>query len=243
MLAILVADAFIQLPVALYGWITGVYMLFLVYGSFFIQGKVFVRAIYKMKTDRQVIALTFDDGPDLDHTPALLKVLRKHDVKAVFFCIGKLAERHPELIRQIDAEGHVLGLHSHVHDYWYGFKTKRQVMKDLEENTEAIARIIGKRPRWFRPPYGVTNPAIGKAVASGGYQVIGWSVRSFDTILRSTALTLTRILRSISPGAVILLHDSLPHTPLVVDELIKALKLRSYQFEPLDQMIDHQPYR
>jgi peptidoglycan/xylan/chitin deacetylase (PgdA/CDA1 family) len=241
--AILIADLFAKVPLSLYGWVIAVYVLFLAYGSFFIQGCVFVKAICRIRTDQKVVSLTFDDGPDARYTASLLEVLRTHNVKAVFFCIGKLVHTHPELIRQIDAEGHLLGLHSHAHEYWYGFKPNRQIMADLKQIAEAIAKIIGMEPRWFRPPYGVTNPAIGYAVFAGDYQVIGWSVWSFVTLLWSASATLTRIVKRVSPGGVILLHDSLKDTPLVVNELIKALKTQGYRIERLDHMIDNQPYR
>ena len=239
----LTADVFMRVSPVLYVLLCALYFLFLVYGSFIIQGQVFVKAVCRMPGDRNILALTFDDGPDTQHTSELLDVLGRHNVKAVFFCIGRIAEQHPDLIRRIDTEGHVLGLHSYGHSYWYDFKPAATVLQDIDRNAQVIAQITGKQPRWFRPPYGVTNPAIARAVRQGEYQVVGWSVRSYDTILYSTAATIKRILGAVLPGGIILLHDSLEGTPRVVDELITRLKDRSYRFERLDTMIDSPPYR
>ena len=237
------ADMVFGIPRVFYVTLIILYVLFLLYGSFVLQGQVFVKADYRIQTDQRIVALTFDDGPDETRTPELLDVLSRHEVKAAFFCIGKAVERHPGIIQRIDAEGHLLGLHSYGHSYWYDFKPSAVVLADIRHNAEVIRRITGKDPRWFRPPYGVTNPSIARAVQLGDLQVIGWSVRSFDTIRRSAAAIVRSVLRSVKPGAVVLLHDSLDRTPQVADELIRALKQDAYRFERLDKMIGGKPYR
>ena len=226
-----------------YWFVVGPYILFLMIGSFNIRARVFTNAICRIHSDRKVVALTFDDGPDAKVTPQLLDVLSECNVQAVFFCIGRQVEEHPELVKRMQTEGHIIGMHSYGHGNLYDFYPTGKVQNDLERNAAVIESATGLKPTWFRPPYGVTNPAIGKAVERSGITTIGWSVRSFDTILRRPEALLARIMRSVHPGAIILMHDTLAHTPGLVRDVIMTLQSRSYEIERLDQMVQDQPYR
>ena len=105
-------------------WLFRIIMLWLILtaiGSLHIRWNFFMKALHKNpKVDGELIAITFDDGPHPEFTPKAMKLLKKYNAKATFFCIGKNAEKYPELVRNILSEGHVIGNHSYSHINRYG---------------------------------------------------------------------------------------------------------------------------
>ena len=207
-------------------WIVAVDILAIIfYGlmAFCIRCNFYLNAIHKTKPNH--VVLTFDDGPDPSYTPAILATLKKHDVKAIFFLIGKNADSNPALVREILADGHKVGSHSYAHPNNFGFMSKKAVQEEIQKGLEALG---GMEIKLFRPPVGITNPNVAKAVHSLGLTVVGWSVRSLDTITKEPQKLLNRILNKVKGGDVILLHDTQFITAQVLDELITELKNRSY---------------
>src|SRR5262249_32084192 len=107
--------------------------------------------------DEPKIALTFDDGPNDPYTSQILAVLKANNVKATFFMIGKNIERSPETAKAVAADGHVIGNHSYSHPDMI-FSINSQVREELERGDVAIQKMIGVRPRLFRPPFGADDP-------------------------------------------------------------------------------------
>ncbi len=187
------------------------------------------------------IALTFDDGPN-ENTSAILDILQKHGVKAAFFCIGQHIEKHPEILRRIATDGHVIGNHSHSHSHFFDFFGKGRVMTELRQTDRLIFELTGKRPRFFRPPYGVTNPSIRRALAVTQHVVIGWNIRSMDGVSTNATAILNRILRQLSPGAVILLHDTRTHTAVVLEQLLLTAAEKKLKIVPVDELLNLKAY-
>ncbi|MAZ27156.1 MAG: hypothetical protein CL868_08790 [Cytophagaceae bacterium] len=176
--------------------------------SFQIQWNFFLEAFNYKRTSQKVLALTFDDGPHPEITPQILDLLKKHNAKATFFCIGQHAEKHPEILKRILEEGHGVGNHSYSHKNTFPFFGESQIKTELEQ-TDAILKQANTL---FRPPFGVTNPTIAKVVKETGHQVIGWNVRSFDTVIKNPQTITKRILNKVKPGSIILMHDTRPQT-------------------------------
>ncbi|MFC5471669.1 polysaccharide deacetylase family protein [Cohnella suwonensis] len=151
------------------------------------------------------IALTFDDGPDPEYTPKLLDLLKKHGAKATFFVVGENAERHPELISRIHAEGHILGIHNYLHHSNWLMRPST-VQKHIRTTSEAIKRITGTRAMYYRPPWGILNVFDFRNI--GYLQIVLWSSLFNDWKKRVGAEKLyKRMRKKLKPGQVFLLHD------------------------------------
>jgi len=150
------------------------------------------------------IALTYDDGPDPRSTPALLDLLKSHNVKATFFVIGEKVRAHPELVRRCHDEGHTVANHSHRHGMWTNLHFGPWMRREIGACQDAVEQATGVPPRHYRPPFGLMNPHVEAAAHSHGLEVVGWTIRSLDT---SRADAAERVLDLLEPGAIVLLHD------------------------------------
>ena len=160
-----------------------VYSGIVFYGCYFVQSNFFLPVICSAKTNKKVIAISFDDGPMDKCTLEMLDLLKTYGVQAAFFCIGKHIGANEKIFRQIHEDGHVLGNHSYSHHFWFDLFSARRMLADLKMMDNEMERVTGLQPKLFRPPYGVTNPNLKRAIIEGGYIPVGWSVRSMDTVI------------------------------------------------------------
>jgi peptidoglycan/xylan/chitin deacetylase (PgdA/CDA1 family) len=171
-----------------YWWVVLVVLIWLLFtfiGSFHIRWNYFLKANHKDNQIKEnVVALTFDDGPNINFTPKILSLLKKYHAKATFFCIGKNVKDHPDLLKKIVADGHLIGNHSYYHQNSFGFLSTEKVMEEIENTDKIIEETVDLKTRFFRPPFGVTNPNIAKAVKKLKLYTFGWSIRSLDTIAK-----------------------------------------------------------
>lgn len=195
------------------------------------------------KTDEKAVAVTFDDGPDPVKTPLVLDTLKKHRVKAAFFCIGKKLTGCEQLIRRMDEEGHVLGNHSFCHSAWFDLLPAGRIRAELMRTDQSIRDITGKTPLFFRPPYGVINPPVSNALNKMHWRVICWTIRSFDTRNSNPQKTRQKILRQLQPGSVILLHDHTAFTEHHLEGLLQGIRDAGYRFVSLDELLAMPAYR
>ena len=150
---------------------------FLVYASYSIQSGIYLRSFCKKHTAEKIVALTFDDGPDSLQTPKVLQVLKEYQVTACFFCIGHKVKGNEAILQKMVAEGHLIGNHSHTHSGLFPLYGLSKMKKDLQTCQCELERVTSQPVSLFRPPFGVTNPTIAKAVRQLGYTPIGWSIR------------------------------------------------------------------
>jgi len=211
------------------------------YGAYFIHSGFHLKAICKIKTKEKIIALTFDDGP-APQTEKILEVLQEFNAKATFFCIGERIKGKENILIKIDQQGHLIGNHSHTHGFLFDFKTTNALLNDIQLCSENISSVIGKKPTFFRPPYGVTTPGIARAVKKLKLEVVGWNIRSLDTQIKDREKLLTRIKESLEPGSIVLLHDTVTGIEIVTKDLLIYLKEQNYKVVPLDQLIQKKSY-
>ena len=155
---------------------------------------------------RPEIMLTFDDGPDPAYTGKLLDLLDSYGIKAAFFTVGSFASANPELIRRMKDGGHTVGLHSYSHKSAY-LMSAAQARRDLSMSAAAVMRL-GINPRFYRPPWGHTTPALQQAASNLGIMPVFWSVMAQDWQggLKSDEIA-SRLLCRTVPGSIICLHD------------------------------------
>jgi len=184
-----------------------IYPLFLTYGSVFIKADFYFKSLKKLSNTKAVL-LTFDDGPNPEITPQILNLLDEYDKKAVFFLIGEKAKKYPELVRKIYQRGHIIANHSFTHEKWFDLRSSSVMTRELNQTSTILEDIIGEKIVYFRPPYGVTNPNLKKALKNTKLKSIAWSFRSFDTGKQSAKEISQRIRNKVRGGDILLFHDN-----------------------------------
>jgi peptidoglycan/xylan/chitin deacetylase (PgdA/CDA1 family) len=176
------------------------------------------------------IALTLDDGPDPSLTPRVLDLLDRHQVRATFFCIGALAERHPDLCREIVRRGHAIENHSQRHLHRFAALGPARMAREIEAGQATLTRLAGQPPLFFRAPAGLRSPFLEPILARQGLQLASWTRRGFDTRNRNADDVLRRLTRNLAAGDILLLHDGhaardADGTPVVLAVLPRLLEL------------------
>lgn len=170
-----------------------------------IFSRLFGFRVFKKGNSSQSLALTFDDGPDPVYTAQLLDLLKKHNAKATFFVVGAQAEQHPELLRRMHEEGHLIGMHNYVHKSNWLMRPKT-VKRHISQTSAIIEQITGKPAIYYRPPWGVVN--FFDFGNLGHIQIILWSAMFGDWRKKVGAERLyKRMKKHCAPGEVLLLHD------------------------------------
>lgn len=162
--------------------------------------------------DARSVAVTFDDGPDPDVTPQLLRVLSEHGARCTFFLLVVQAERFPELVRAIADAGHEIALHGMDHRPLprLGHRGALRYLRDARRRLEEVA---GRPVRWYRPPYGLQSLASWAATRRAGLDVVVWSADAADWEDDPVGTVLGRAVAALTPGGVLLLHERLEPGP------------------------------
>ena len=157
-------------------------------------------------------ALTFDDGPDPDGTPAVLDALDAAGIKATFFVVGEQLMRHHALAREALGRGHELALHGFEH-VEHGTLSPQGARDDLARGLGAFEAATGRKPRFFRPPYGRFSEHSYRACADLGLEPVYWSSWGMDWEEIPAERIAELVTRDLTPGAIVLLHDSTRYAP------------------------------
>jgi peptidoglycan-N-acetylglucosamine deacetylase len=171
------------------------------------NGSAYGPVLRRFNTHRKEVYLTLDDGPDAEATPRVQQLLAAHNAKACFFLIGKKVRECPDLLQKMLDGGHEIGNHTASHrrgsfavQLWHG------VAREVDGCTQEIAAAVPSRIRWFRSPVGMTSPFVYPVLRSRDLQAMGWSVWARDAGSRDVAKIVKRVIRSVHPGAVIVMH-------------------------------------
>jgi peptidoglycan-N-acetylglucosamine deacetylase len=205
--------------------------------------EMFAEVVWHGPEGARGVALTFDDGPHPAFTRAVLEALEQAGAKATFFVIGEKGARQPELLREIAARGHLVGVHGDTHDRALSFRSFARVRADMERAIEVVARATGERPRFYRPPVGQTNPRIARAAKELGLTIVGWSVRGLDGVRADPERVVARIVSRLRDGAIVLLHDAAerddrkPAAPDALPRILDAMRERRIPAVRLDAWI------
>lgn len=226
-------------------WFVGIVLLWIginAFGSSKISSNYHVKAFCNNPLETQKkIALTFDDGPS-PYTLEVLELLKKYNARATFFCIGKNIEQHPEILQKIIDGGHLVGNHSYSHSKFFDFYTAKKITEELQKTDQLLEKFTFKKINFFRPPYGVTTPSIGRALKITGHKVIGWNIRSLDGGTTNAELILNRIKKRVSPGGIVLLHDTAPHSVYVLEQFLQFLQQNNYEVVSIEELLSLKAY-
>jgi peptidoglycan-N-acetylglucosamine deacetylase len=204
------------------------------------QLQFFGNFICRGLNSKKQVALTFDDGPGPRSTSQLLELLRAEKIPSAFFCVGKNVAANPELAARIVREGHLLENHSYAHSNFTNFYSTARLQMELAQTQVIIEKSSGVFPKFFRPPIGLSNPCTFRAAKKLDLKVIGWTIRSLDTVIASPEKIVARIVRGLQPGAIILLHDgNIPVEKLLatVKSLLDTLRGLGYEVVRLDELL------
>jgi peptidoglycan/xylan/chitin deacetylase (PgdA/CDA1 family) len=200
-------------------------------------------ALARGKPGARQVALTFDDGPHPVTTRAVLALLREHDVHATFFLLGHKVEAHPEVVREICAAGHTLGIHGFQHDRLFSLRSASYASEQIERTRRAIAAACGVSPWLFRPPIGFASHFTFTGAARARVELVAWTVRSLDGLASADpARVARRVLDNLVDGSIVLLHDAAEHddfTPASLAALpliLQALRVRGLVAVGVDQL-------
>ena len=213
-------------------------------GVFFPGLEMYGPIVSRGPAGRRSVALTFDDGPHPVTTRRILAVLAATRHRATFFMLGAKARRHPDVVREIHAAGHTLGVHGDRHDRWHAFRMPWSVRDELLRAARAVEDATGVRPRFFRPPLGHTSITTIRGVRRAGMIVVGWSTRGLDGLRRRTPeAVVARVARSVTDGAIVMLHDASeyddfePASVRALPELLRLLDDREWTSVGLDTLL------
>lgn len=202
----------------------GAWALLVADGVFRPASQILYPTLVRGHTDRPEVALTFDDGPDPEVTPAVLDMLAEHQARASFFVIGRHLDKHRALGERIHREGHELGNHSWHHSHFQNFYTADGHGVEIDRCSELIRSVTrSQQEPWYRPPVGLKSPAMSRAAHKRNLKVVAWSVHSRDTMAQNARAVAHGVAGRIRPGDIALLHDGHDrdqrHRPLILQVL------------------------
>lgn len=201
--------------------------------------RLFSNQVWDLPNTEKKIYLTFDDGPTPEVTEWVLAVLKQHDIKATFFCIGDNIRKHPEIFQKVVQEGHSIG--NHTYNHLQGWKTSD---KDYLENIKQFEDTIisqgntGLKNKLFRPPYGKIRPSQSARLRKKGYKIIMWDVLSADFDIRiAPEKCLDNVVKNTTQGSIIVFHDSkkaFQNLEYTLPKTIEILKEKGFLFDRID---------
>ncbi|OGX39160.1 MAG: hypothetical protein A3G91_06445 [Omnitrophica WOR_2 bacterium RIFCSPLOWO2_12_FULL_50_9] len=202
--------------------------------------------IYRVKTDRKRVALTFDDGPSPVWTPKILDELKKADIKATFFMIGHHVQKYPEVARRVAQEGHTLGNHGYAHSVLL-YYTLPEIEEEIKYTEYVIRETTGCTTRIFRPPKAWLSRSIKKKIKAMGYDIILWSLNSKDWVSFNHKHIVRYLVRRVRNGDILLFHDSgdvltteggsRNQTVKAISLLARTLREKGFEFVSVEELM------
>lgn len=197
---------------------------------------------YRGNSDKRTLALTFDDGPDLDTTPLVLDILREHQVRATFFLIAEKALQAPELVKQICADGHEIGSHSLSHRHAW-LASPSETYRQIAQSKQTLEALCGRQIKLYRSPWGAMNWMVWWTCSHLGMKQILWSVRAKDWRVDENPAEISyRVLSAAHPGAIVLCHDAggAPGAPknllAALPDILRGLHAQGYTFSTVGEL-------
>lgn len=201
------------------------------------------RVYWHGSKNEKKVAFTFDDGPS-ENTPQILDTLKKFNVKATFFVVGKNVEKFPETFKRLVQEGHTIGNHSYSHPYMF-IKSASTIRNEIKKTEEIVRKFSDKKMFLLRTPYGVENPWVFQEARKSGYVIVKWSVSGSDWKTKNAEAIVKKVVNNAQNGSIINLHDgrrlkkktNCQATINALSMIIANLKEKGYQFVTVPQLL------
>ena len=201
--------------------------------------QVFGELVTHVDTNEKVVALTYDDGPNPPYTNQLLDLFERHQVKATFFVVGKIIEKHPETIKLILSKGHELGNHSYSHKSLI-FETPWFMRSEIEKTDRLLRELGVKKEIHFRAPYGRKLLVLPYILAKMQKKNILWNLDSKDYEASNSEMIENYVLEQVRPGSIILMHDGggeRSRTVAATEMLITKLQETGYTLKTVSELL------
>ena len=205
--------------------------------------------IYRVKTDKKHVVLTFDDGPSPIWTPKILDELKNENIKATFFMIGHHVQKYPDIAKRVAEEGHTIGNHGYAHSVMLYYKPA-EIEEEIKYTEHVIKEITGVTTKYFRPPKAWLRRTIKEKVKSMGYETVLWSLNSKDWVSFNHKTIAPYIAKQIKNGDILLFHDSgnvfsteggsRLQTVKTISLLARILREKGFEFISIEELINGQ---
>lgn len=182
---------------------------------------------------KKKIALTFDDGPNAEYTEILLEELRKRDIQATFFLLGKEAEKEPDIVRQMKEDGHNIGNHSYEHVNLKNLSNEAAIEQIVKTN-EVIYEITGEYPIFIRPPFGSWKSNLD--YETDMIEVL-WDIDPLDWNTHNAKAVADRVIGKVQENDIILLHDASASSVDAALQIIDVLEKEGYEFVTVEELL------
>lgn len=179
------------------------------------------------------VAITFDDGPNENHTAKLLEGLKERGVLATFFLLGTEVEKYPELVKQIYTDGHLIGTHSYQHVNLCNL-TDEKAIEQIVMTNQLIEKVTGECPQFIRPPFGCWKKELDYNITM--IEVL-WDVDPKDWCTDNTGSIVKRVVKNVKDGDIILLHDASSSSVEAALQIIDCLQAEGYQFVTVEELV------
>ncbi|MBR2861715.1 MAG: polysaccharide deacetylase family sporulation protein PdaB [Clostridia bacterium] len=221
-------------------------LLAIEYGNTFSSVSAFANAggkkpIYKVDTQEKKVAISFDAAWGADKTEKILDILDSYEVHATFFLVGFWVEKYPEMVKEIDARGYEIGNHSQNHPQMSKL-SKEQMKKEITSVNEKISALINKTPTVFRPPFGDYNDCVIETMQELNMHTIQWSIDSLDWKELGKEALVSRVLKKVECGDIILFHNNAKYTPDALPEILEELQARGFSVCSVGELIYKENY-
>jgi peptidoglycan/xylan/chitin deacetylase (PgdA/CDA1 family) len=194
----------------------------------------------RIMAEKKMVALTFDDGPDSTYDEQILEILNRYNLKATFFMVGINVIAYTEVARLIDGEGHAIGCHSYNHPNMASMTKEAAFKEQIERNQAIFGSVLGKKPAFFRPPYGaITNEQI-RYFSEKGIITVFWTVDAgdWDTENSTPNSIKKKVIENVHENAIVLMHSGRTSTLKALPEIVEALQHRCFHFCTIPRLLN-----
>ncbi len=241
LIVLIIGVLFFRFPLYLIIGLLFIHFFILMYGVLNLDANYFFESYIKGSDKIPKVSFTFDDGPS-NYTSQILDIFKEHKLSGNFFVVGKQVQKNKELTKRIVEEGHLIGNHTYSHSHSFDWFPSSKVVEEIEKCNHIIKEVTGKKSRFFRPPNGIANPMIAKALKQTEMISIAWSIRPFDTVNKNSNAIYNKIIKQIQNGSIILLHDTMPHVVPLVSKLLIYCKKNNLKVVSLDELLNKKAY-